>query len=284
MSKATTDGEIGADPMAGADDAGGEAQVAEATPDAPAPEAETDTDPRPTLDDQVAESTPEPTKADEKLYAGKYKSVEDLEKAYKEAESKLGKPKADDTPLAIPDDQTGLNPDKIVEKAGLQTSDLVSQWVAGGSLTDEQYEALEAAGASRDAVDAYFEGSMAKVIKSDVEALGKFGWTKQEFDVAAQWLRDTDPDKADQLKAKLYQGADAKEAAIAQLKILHDAHVAKNPRLASGELAPGARPMDDETFLREQMKRVTSGDKMSDDDYRRWNPRSNETGGISVNL
>ena len=124
----------------------------------------------------------------ENLLAGKYKTTEDLEKAYKELESKLGKQdqglERDETSeteetteeseitredLYAEDGSVNL---ETTEKAyGKQLSDLfnnaeIDPWKMtehfvenDGTLTDDMYNKLDSAGLPRSAVDQYLEGA-----------------------------------------------------------------------------------------------------------------------------
>jgi hypothetical protein len=90
------------------------------------------------------------------LLAGKFKSPEDLEKAYKELEKKLGKPpeqRAEPEPASI---------DELIGKAGLKLDDLKVAYAKDGKLSDDHYKAFQAIGRSRAEIDALAEGMVAK--------------------------------------------------------------------------------------------------------------------------
>lgn len=113
------------------------------------------------------------------LLAGKYKSVDELEKAYKELQSKLGgRPKeqeqesqpqaADDTePEAEAEEEPEAQSAKEIygdfiggrlEEAGIDFSDMNTRWQQSGELTGEDYDQLSKAGFTKDMVDAYLAG------------------------------------------------------------------------------------------------------------------------------
>lgn len=116
----------------------------------------------------------------DELLAGKYKSVEDLEKAYKELQAKLSRgeslpPEAEDDNTA--DDQADSDSDEEDDKpagdareiygdliggkldeAGIDFQDMNVRWQQTGTLEDGDYEQLAEAGFNRDMVDAYLSG------------------------------------------------------------------------------------------------------------------------------
>jgi hypothetical protein len=102
---------------------------------------------------------------------GKFKSAEDLAKAYTELEKKLGKGvQTEEEPTEDEDEDSGEEDgdssgdeavDEVLEVAGLKLSELTAEWEAEGTLSDESYEALEEAGIPRALVDAYIQGQEA---------------------------------------------------------------------------------------------------------------------------
>lgn len=103
-------------------------------------------------------STVAPEEGEAKL-AGKYNTVEDLEKAYTELESKLGNreaPSEEDTAPTEPDEVK-----EAVEGAGLDFSSLESEYDTSGELSEKSFKQLEQAGIPREAVDQYIRGQEA---------------------------------------------------------------------------------------------------------------------------
>lgn len=90
----------------------------------------------------------------ENLILGKFKSQEDLEKAYKELETKLGQPKQEETPKQEEiktDDKQPINSFDVYEKEFFET----------GKLSEDSYKALEKMGFNKTMVDAYVAGQEA---------------------------------------------------------------------------------------------------------------------------
>lgn len=109
------------------------------------------------------------------LLAGKYKSVEDLEKAYKELQTKLSRgesvdsePEADGSDDVEPEEEDKpagnareLYGDLIggkLEEAQIDFQDMNVRWQQTGTLEPGDYEQLAEAGFNRDMVDAYLSG------------------------------------------------------------------------------------------------------------------------------
>ena len=128
----------------------------------------------------------------EQLLAGKYKTTQDLEKAYKELEGKLGKQNEKDTlePLSDTEETTdtntiseddfyaedgSVNYETANQVYGEQISNLFQEnnidpfemnkhFVENeGTLSDEMYETLGKAGLNKSLVDSYLEGVRNKV-------------------------------------------------------------------------------------------------------------------------
>ena len=125
----------------------------------------------------------------ENLLAGKYKTTEDLESAYKELEKKLGEketglerePSSEETTESEPENKGlskedfytedgSVNYDTANEVYGEQISNLFKEneidpfkmndyfMENNGSLSDDMYETLNKAGLNKSLVDSYLEG------------------------------------------------------------------------------------------------------------------------------
>lgn len=89
----------------------------------------------------------------------KFKSVEDMAKAYNELEQAQGKPK-EDPPVEPKEGEEAAN--KAVENAGLDMDALSAEYAEKGKLTEESLEALAKVGISKDMVDSYIAGQEAQ--------------------------------------------------------------------------------------------------------------------------
>lgn len=137
----------------------------------------------------------------EELIGGKFKSQDDLLKAYKELESKLGeRPK--DAPTDQPedageddqaeekpaeDDQSQEEP-KDDEEApkGFDLSTFQAEYAEKGELSDDSYAALEKAGIGRDIVDSYIAGQQA-LVNANLQSAYQLAGGEQEFKAVVEW-------------------------------------------------------------------------------------------------
>jgi hypothetical protein len=137
------------------------------------------------------------TGPDEQRPAGlpeKFKSWEDMAKAYTELEKKQGgakqpEPKLEDKPADKPADPPAEQQkaaSEAVQKAGLDVKALEAEYAQNGKLTDESMKKLEAAGFSKDIVDAYIAGQSALAEKFHGELHGIAGGETQ-FQQMWQW-------------------------------------------------------------------------------------------------
>ena len=140
----------------------------------------------------VAEAAAEEAKGE--LLAGKFKTPEDLEKAYKELESKLGgnsqQPAAEETPEAkaeeAPEDKTPEGEEAnntednpygevvagALDKAGVTIDDVVKEYGENsGALGEETYGKLEEAGFPKAIVEAYLRGLEAEAAQAEDTAV-----------------------------------------------------------------------------------------------------------------
>ena len=116
----------------------------------------------------------------------KFKSPEDLAKAYAALESKLGKPaevKPEETLKVteeVPAETTEV--EQVLESKGLSLDEFSQEFSQKGELSPESYDALEKAGYPRNIVDQYIDGQKARaaLYESEVKAVagGDKGFTE----------------------------------------------------------------------------------------------------------
>tara|TARA_R100000995_G_scaffold80591_1_gene52517 strand:+ start:240 stop:1136 length:897 start_codon:yes stop_codon:yes gene_type:complete len=150
---------------------------------APAPEAQAPEQSLPTEVVEVGDGTYEamiPSKEEvvaqqeqakeEHRLAGKYDSVDALEKAYLELQSKMGdRPQentAAPTPENQPEEDRGFSVERgieeIVKATGLRDEDIITQWQQNKQLLPEQYEAFKQQGYGKEVVDTFIAGQEAQ--------------------------------------------------------------------------------------------------------------------------
>jgi len=142
--------------------------------------------------EKAQEAAPE-----EELIAGKFKTQDDLLKAYKELEGKLGA-QPEEAPTEKPEEPAeseepaeGEEPseeevEEAVEQAGLDMSALTAEWEKDGSLSDESYEALGKAGISRAMVDGYTAASEA-ILTRRGQTRHQAAGGEDNFDALVKW-------------------------------------------------------------------------------------------------
>ena len=135
------------------------------------------------------EETPPPTDTTEERpqwLPEKFKSPEDLAKAYAELETKLGKPaesKADPNAQPAPDQVQ-----QELASKGLDLSEFSSEFNTKGELSAESYDKLEKAGYPRNYVDQYIEGQKARAALYESEVRAVAGG-EQSFSEMIEWAK-----------------------------------------------------------------------------------------------
>lgn len=117
----------------------------------------------------------------------KFKSPEDMAKAYAELESKLGKPaeaKPQDTPADQPTDQV----DQELQSKGLNLADFNAEFAEKGELSPQSYDALEKAGYPRNYVDQFIEGQRARASLYESEVKSAVGGN-DNFNEMVDWAK-----------------------------------------------------------------------------------------------
>jgi hypothetical protein len=133
----------------------------------------------------------------EQLLAGKYKSVEDLEKAYQEAQRKLSQRgqveeteeeavEADDSEEEKPQagDAKEIYGDFIgsrLEEHEIDFSEMNARWQQTGQLSPEDYGQLQEAGFSQEMVDAYLSGLQYKAAQDTALTVKEITAIKQQY-------------------------------------------------------------------------------------------------------
>lgn len=134
---------------------------------------------------------------EQSLLAGKYKSVEELEKAYQEAQRKLSQrgqaqepeaeaEEADDSEQEKPQagDAKEIYGEFIgsrLEEHDIDFSDMNTRWQQSGELTSDDYDKLNEAGFTREMVDAYLSGLQYKAVQDTALTVKEITAIKQEY-------------------------------------------------------------------------------------------------------
>jgi hypothetical protein len=142
-----------------------------------------------------SEPAKEPAKEDRPGWLPeKFKSPEDLAKAYQELEKKLGSaPKTPDPAPANDPAKEGEAPKETdareaAKSAGLDYDTLSSKFAEKGTLEDGDYAALEKAGIPRGYVDQYIEGVRALAENRRLTVFNEVGG-KANYEAAIEWAK-----------------------------------------------------------------------------------------------
>ena len=203
------------------------------------------------------------------LLAGKYKSVEDLEKAYKELQTKLSRgqstaPEAEDNDAADDqadgDDETDDKPagdareiygDLIggkLDEAGINFQDMNVRWQQSGTLESGDYDQLAEAGFSRDMVDAYLSGLQYKATQDTALSVKEVASIKEslggeaEYNKMIQWAGDNlAPEEIEGFNQIINsQPMAAVKMAVTGLHARYTAVEGREPKLIGGRAPKGS--------------------------------------------
>ena len=203
------------------------------------------------------------------LLAGKYKSVEDLEKAYKELQSKLSRgeslpPKAEDDNTA--DDQNGGDDEEDdkpagdareiygdliggkLDDAGIDFQDMNVRWQQSGTLEAGDYDQLAEAGFNKDMVDAYLSGLQYKAAQDTALSVKEVTSIKEslggetEYNKMIQWAgANLPPEEVEGFNQIINtQPMSAVKMAVAGLHARYTAVEGREPRLIGGRASKGS--------------------------------------------
>jgi hypothetical protein len=202
------------------------------------------------------------------LLAGKYKSVEDLEKAYKELEAKLGRGESttpdtedDDTTTAADDqaedddkpagDAREIYGDLIggkLDDAGIDFQEMNVRWQQSGTLESGDYDHLAEAGFNRDMVDAYLSGLQYKAAQDTALSVKEVTSIKEslggeaEYNKMIQWAgANLPPEEIEGFNQIINtQPMSAVKMAVAGLHARYTAVEGREPRLIGGRASKGS--------------------------------------------
>ena len=203
------------------------------------------------------------------LLAGKYKSVEDLEKAYKELQTKLsrGQSTAPEDDDVADDDETDDSDDEEDDKpagsareiygdliggkldeAGIDFQEMNVRWQQSGTLESGDYDQLAEAGFSRDMVDAYLSGLQYKAAQDTALSVKEVASIKEslggeaEYNKMIQWASDNlSPEEVEGFNQIINtQPMAAVKMAVTGLHARYTAVEGREPKLIGGRASKGS--------------------------------------------
>lgn len=171
----------------------------------------------------------------------KFKSPEELAKAYEELEKKLGsksqddepKDKSDDEPVEpLPGDQTEARKvaDEAVKKAGLDLNALSQKYWEKGALDDTDYQALDKAGHPKALVDQFIAGQEA-ILNARSQSVFTTVGGEDNYQAMIQWAGENLEPKEITAFNKAVNGTDMDSImlAVKGLKAQYDGQVGFEP-------------------------------------------------------
>jgi len=207
---------------------------------------------------------------EEILLAGKYKSVEELEKGYEELQSKLGqKPEAEteEAKEEVKEEtvETTTEAKEAVEEAGLDFDALHTEFVDNEGLSNETYERLGKAGISKEVVDNYIAGQEAIQQKSIDNIMTEVGGAEVYQDMMT-WANSNLTEGEQQAFNK---SLDDEDSARFSIQGLHARYKAASPSLIGGNRTTGASQSSGGFATKsEMMKAMGSREYKTDSTYR----------------
>ena len=172
----------------------------------------------------------------------KFKSAEDMAKAYSELEAKLGAPKAPvEAPVVSPAEATAAEVEKALEPSGLNLQDFNAEFAQKGELSTESYDKLAKAGYDKALVDQFIEGQKARASQFDGSIKDEVGGG-EAYNTMVEWAKaNLSPGEIDAYNTAVGSGkADSAKLAALGLKAKYDKANGSDPQRLLGGQASGS--------------------------------------------
>ncbi len=204
---------------------------------------------------------------EEKLILGKFKTPEDLQKAYVELEKKLGSGKKDEAPAPTAETPK-VDAAAAAVKAGLDLAALSQEYTAGGNkLSDESLAKLAAAGITAEQVGTYIAGQQAIADKISADLATVTGGA-DKLTATLEWAKvNATPEQ----KAAFDAALDSNNPALVKMALvgIHADYIKANgndPKFVAAETIPatsGVQPFGSQQEITAAMKdpRYKKGDQ-----------------------
>lgn len=192
----------------------------------------------------------------ERLFGGKYKTVEELEAAYAELSTPADDKGGKGGPATI-DDATADDARDALARAGLNLDDFATEFNSNGSLSEESYKKLQDAGYPKELVDVYVDGLRARVQTYENAVYSPAGG-KGGYDALVQWAKTNLSAEQKRAFNEAVQSGDAGRAALAVQGLV--ALRGGNGRLLNGKTTSnadaGPKPFQSQAQVVEAMRDV----------------------------
>lgn len=171
----------------------------------------------------------------------KFKSAEDMAKAYSELEKKMGgKPdsNAEQEVEETPDPQTTEASEvaKVLDKAGVDFDTLQAEYAANGSIGEESYKQLEEAGFPQQLVDSWIAGQQSLANDINAQVFSSVGGEEQYYQMI-EWAGESLPPAEIDAFNKAMDSGDMSmvNMAVNGLAARYRSEVGTEPQLIQGE-------------------------------------------------
>ena len=139
------------------------------------------------------------------LYAGKFKTVEDLANSYKELEGKLG---ATETTEEEAEEVTEENESEtnyhdiygdglaeVLDEVGIDPEDITNRFLETGNINDDDYTKLQEGGFSKQVIDTYLDGirsqgNVAEIAKGEISEIQQIAGGEQGYEQMRSWANE----------------------------------------------------------------------------------------------
>lgn len=172
----------------------------------------------------------------------KFKSAEDMAKAYSELEKKMSggqqeettETKVEDNP--DPETASATEVADVLNKAGVDFNELQAEYNEAGGLTDAAYEKLEKAGFPKSLVDTWIAGQQAMATDMYEQVFGSVGG-EENYNQMVDWAADNLPQSDIDAFNKAVDSGDVNmiNFAVNGLAARYRSEVGTEPRLVQGE-------------------------------------------------
>lgn len=171
----------------------------------------------------------------------KFKSAEDMARAYSELEKKMGsndQPADTDGDIPNPETATASEVADVLGSKGVDFDSLQSEYNEQGGLSDSAYEKLEAAGFPKSLVDTWIAGQQAIANDTNDRVFGSVGG-EQNYNQMVEWAADTLPPAEIDAYNKAMDSGDINmiNMAVNGLAARYRSEVGTEPNLVRGENA-----------------------------------------------
>lgn len=174
----------------------------------------------------------------------KFKSPEDMAKAYAELESKLGGQKPADPPAAAPEDPAtppAAEAETALADKGLDLKDFSAEFSQKGELSAESYERLQKAGFDKSLVDQYIAGQQAIAAQYETSIKAEVGGP-EKFSAMTDWAKvNLSPAEIETFNSQVSSGnIDQAKLAVLGLSAKYQNAVGSDPQRLLGGQGDGA--------------------------------------------